>query len=223
VEVEGVIKFSARHEEVALPAAHRELCCRLESWREIMAMTGLVGRDPARYGGAAYGNVSARVGAPAAEPGRRRFVVTGTQTGGKARLGPEDFCVVESYDARLNRVVSHGPSQPSSESLTHGAIYDQSPRIRFVLHAHTPVVWRAAAALRLPTTAAEVAYGTPEMAREVARLYRTSNLAELRILAMGGHEDGIIVFGHTCEEAGQVLMTYLARAYEGVCRGDRCG
>ena len=31
-------------------------------------------------------------------------------------------------------------------------------------------------------------------------------------------EDGIIVFGHSAEEAGQVLVTYLARAYEQTCK-----
>jgi len=55
-------------------------------------------------------------------------------------------------------------------------------------------------------------------AREVERLYRSSPLAEIGILAMGGHEDGIVVFGRTAEEAGQVVLRYLARAYEAECR-----
>jgi hypothetical protein len=80
------------------------------------------------------------------------------------------------------------------------------------------VIWRRAEALGIPTTDPSVAYGTPNMAYEVLRLYRSSPLAELRILSMGGHEDGIIVFGHTVEEAGQTLLVYLARAYELDCR-----
>jgi hypothetical protein len=51
------------------------------------------------------------------------------------------------------------------------------------------------------------------MAREVARLYRESPLAERQILAMAGHPDGVIAFGRSVDEAGQVLMTYLARAH----------
>ena len=31
---------------------------------------------------------------------------------------------------------------------------------------------------------------------------------------MGGHEDGVIAFGRSIEEAGQTLLTWLARAYE---------
>ena len=78
----------------------------------------------------------------------RAFVITGTQTGGAACVGLDDFCQVESYDYRENRVVSHGLTAPSSESLTHGAIYDLSPTIRCVMHGHSPTIWsRSPAAL----------------------------------------------------------------------------
>lgn len=215
---EGVIKFAAEHAHRALePARYGELACRLVSWREVMAKLGLVGQDPGRYGGAGYGNVSARVG-PAGVRGARAMLVTGTQTGGMARIGLQQLCLVERYDYERNWVKSSGLIEPSSETMTHGAIYDLSPAIRFVFHAHGPVIWRQAAALRLPTTDPRVAYGTPEMAREVQRLWGSSTLQATRILAMGGHEDGIIVFAHTAEEAGQVLVSTLARAYEGVCR-----
>jgi hypothetical protein len=71
--------------------------------------------------------------------------------------------------------------------------------------------------LRLPTTNPNVPYGTPEMARETHRLFRSTALPDLQILAMGGHEDGIVVFGRTAEEAGQILLRSLARAYEAAC------
>jgi L-ribulose-5-phosphate 4-epimerase len=217
--VEGVIKFSARHQERRLdPGRYGELCCRLVAWREIMSLTGMVGQDPARYGGAGFGNVSARVGPPSRGRGRRAMLITGTQTGGRARLTLDDFCVVDRYDYHRNLVESHGTIAPSSESMTHGAIYDLSPHIRYVLHAHAPAIWRQAAALGLPASDPAIDYGTPEMALEVQRLYRDSALGEVRLLAMGGHEDGVIAFGHTIEEAGQCLLRWLARAYERECR-----
>jgi hypothetical protein len=95
-----------------------------------------------------------------------------------------------------------------------------SPAIRFVFHAHTPAIWRRARALRIPTTDERVSYGTPEMAHEVLRLYSASALPTMRILAMGGHEDGIIVFGHSAEDAGDVMVRYLARAFEQTCRAS---
>jgi hypothetical protein len=216
---EGVIKFSAEHtSEPLVPRRHGALCCELIAWREIMYMTQLVGQDPRLYGGAGYGNVSGRVGPPGSAKGARAMVITGTQTGGAADIGMDQFCLVERYDYRTNRVWSRGLIEPSSETMTHGAIYDLSPHIRFVFHVHSPVIWRRARALGIATSDSSVPYGTPEMAAEVQRLYRSSALPETRILAMGGHEDGVIAFGHSAADAGTVLITYLARAYEQVCR-----
>jgi hypothetical protein len=70
-----------------------------------------------------------------------------------------------------------------------------------------------------------VAYGTPEMAAEVRRLARETPLLEGRALAMGGHEDGIVVFGRSADEAGATMLALVARAYERVCAeaGRLCG
>lgn len=216
---EGVIKFSAVHShEPLVPRRHGALCCELIAWREILYMTQLVGQDPRLYGGAGYGNVSGRVGPPGSAMGARAMIITGTQTGGVADMQMDQFCLVERYDYRKNQVWSRGLIEPSSETMTHGAIYDLSPHIRYVFHVHSPVIWRRARVLGIATSDEAVPYGTPEMAAEVHRLYRSSALAETRILAMGGHEDGVIAFGRDAAEAGQVVVTYLARAYEQVCR-----
>lgn len=221
---EGVIQFEARHDRRELER-HRygDLACELIAWREIMALTGLVGREPGRYEGAGYGNVSARVGARAAPVGRRAFLITGTQTSGRREIGLDDLAVVEAVDYTANRVVSHGPVLPSSESMTHAAAYDASPGIQCVLHAHSPVLWRLRRELRLPETDPAVPYGTPAMAAEVRRLYRETVLPERGILAMGGHEDGILVIGRSAEEAGGVLLRWLARAYRASCASGVTG
>ncbi|MEM9291934.1 MAG: class II aldolase/adducin family protein [Acidobacteriota bacterium] len=214
-EAEGVIKFAAEHEHRALEVRrYGDAASSLVAWRQILRHTALVGQDPARYGGYGYGNVSTRVGPPSAGRGRRSFLVSGTQTSGIVDASLEHFCLVESYDVGRNRVLSRGLVKPSSESLTHAAVYDLGPQIRFVFHAHSSVLWRAARALRLPTTNPQVSYGTPEMAAEVQRLYRSTALAESRLLVMGGHEDGFVAFGRTAEEAGQTLLSALAQAYE---------
>lgn len=215
---EGAIKFTARHRSQSLNRRHvAELACRLIAWREILARTGLVGQDPVRYGGYGYGNVSGRTGPPSAPRGRRAFLISGTQTSGKPCMSLADFCVVEACNPARNRVESFGEILPSSESMTHAAIYDLGAHIRFVFHAHCPVIWQRAKELRIPTTDVGVAYGTTDMVREVGRLYRQTPLAEVRILAMGGHEDGIVVFGKNAEEAGEVMLRYLARGYEKAC------
>lgn len=222
---EGAIKFVPKHADT--PLSRRtcgELVARLIAWREILARTGLVGQEPGLYGGFGYGNVSARVGAPGAPRHRRPFLVSGTQTSGKACMTLDDFCWVEACHLERNEVESRGRVLPSSESLTHGAVYGLGSHIRWVFHSHSPTIWRRAQQLKIPTTRPEVAYGTPQMAREVERLYRETQLPEVRILAMAGHEDGIIAFGRTAEEAGATTVAYLAKAYEAQCRddGDLC-
>lgn len=211
---EGVTRFEVEHEARVLEErVYGETARVLAAWREVLARLGLIGRDPARYEGLGYGNVSARIG-PFGDVGRgqRRFLITGTQTGGRRAVTLADFCVVERYDLVRNRVRSLGPVPPSSESLTHGAIYDIAPAARAVLHGHAPEIWRHARALGLPVTHPGVANGTLEMALEVQRLFRESTLSGTGILAMGGHEDGVLAFGGTAGEAGETLVRYLARA-----------
>ena len=211
---EGVIQFETHHRRGMLEERlYGEAARQLVAWREVLGRLGLIGRDPARYEGLGYGNVSARVG-PMGDVGRgrRRFLVTGSQTGARARLSLEDFCLVESYDVARNQVASVGAVPPSSESLTHGALYDIAPEARAVLHGHAPEIWRHARTLSIPVTAPAAANGTPAMALEVQRLYRESTLRGTGILAMGGHEDGVIAFGRSAAEAGEILVRHLARA-----------
>ena len=57
----------------------------------------------------------------------------------------------------------------------------------------------------VPTTGAEVAYGTPEMAMEVRRLYQEGELPRRRLMAMAGHEEGLVAFGRDCFAALEVM------------------
>ncbi len=223
---EGVIKFCVDHTHTALtPRRYGDLACSLIAWRELLTGARLLGQDPTRYGGAGYGNISARIGAPSSPRGARPFLISGTQTSGLQAISLEELCVVSRYDLVANTAVSEGLLHPSSESLTHGAIYDLSPHIRAVIHAHAPALWGRARKLNLPITDPHATYGTTALAYDVQRLYRSTALPETQLLALGGHEDGVFVFGRNIEEAGGVLMKTLARAYEGLCadQGIRLG
>ena len=80
------------------------------------------------------------------------------------------------------------------------------------MHGHCVPIWRNAEKLGIPLTDGSVPYGSPEMAGEVRRLFRESDVRKLKIFAMGGHDDGIVTFGRTAEEAGQVLLNWLAKS-----------
>lgn len=201
MEAEGVIKYRLRHR--ASPPLPWETIAELDGWRGILHRIGLIGQDPGRYGGVGFGNVSRRLG-------DGRFLITGSQTGHLATLGAQHYVTVERCDIAANTIQSHGPLPPSSEAMTHAACYAASPAIGWVMHVHCPELWRNASRLDLPVTPPEIGYGTPEMAEAVARLAGHHPLPLL--VAMGGHEDGIIACGATAAETGCVLIRALADA-----------
>ena len=59
---------------------------------------------------------------------------------------------------------------------------------------HTDGLW-ATLLDRAPATSKSVAYGTPEMAYEIMRLFKGTDLRSRKILVMAGHEGGIATFG----------------------------
>ena len=206
---EGVIKFDLAFTHA--PALREEQLRELKAWRRLLWRLGLIGEDPARYGGAGFGNVSQRLPGPTTGA-RIRFAVSGTQTGALPLLDARHFAVVTTCYPERNRVEAEGPIEPSSESLTHGMLYALDATVAFVFHVHAPEIWQVRAPLALPTTAVDVAYGTPAMASEMERLMRAGAFARRRVLAMAGHEDGVIAFGATAEQAGTSLIDALVEA-----------
>ena len=57
-----------------------------------------------------------------------------------------------------------------------------------------------------PTTSKTIAYGTPEMAYEIIRLFEVSDVRSKETIVMAGHQDGIVAFGKDLEAAFDVLM-----------------
>jgi len=201
---EGVVKFTVDHGVGAAPRASRS--APLRAWFRILRRLELLGRRADRYEGFAYGNLSRRTG--------DGLLVTCTQTSGRQRLAPEDFTRVTHWSIAGNRLRSTGPCRPSSETLTHAMVYDQVPAAHWVFHVHSPEIWQNAAGLGLPVTDPGAEYGTPAMARAVAATLESLGQPATGILAMGGHEDGIVAWGATADEAGCRLLTALAHALE---------
>jgi ribulose-5-phosphate 4-epimerase/fuculose-1-phosphate aldolase len=120
---------------------------------------------------------------------------------------------VTHSDPEGNRLVAEGPVAPSSEALTHGMVYALDEHIRVVMHVHSPDIWKHADELGIAATSRRATYGTPEMAAEVRQLLQTG-AAHGHILVMGGHEDGVISFGETTDEAGRALCDWLLKAFK---------
>ena len=208
MEEEGVIKFDLRY--TAGPAVPEDTILELNKWRNALWEHALIGQDPARYDGYGFGNISQRIGLQDAAINRRAFAISGTQTGHLKQLGNMHYVRVTAYNADSNQVVADGPVRPSSESMTHGVIYDLDQEIKIVLHVHSPDIWKTAIAQGIPVSRASVEYGTPEMSREVVRLFAETDAREQGIFSMGGHEDGIVAFANSADAAGNRLLTALA-------------
>jgi ribulose-5-phosphate 4-epimerase/fuculose-1-phosphate aldolase len=208
MQEEGVIKFDLQFTLADL--APRELPDDLRRWRDRLWQERLIGQQADRYDGYGYGNVSCRLAPFDAPAEQRSFVISGSQTGHLPHLDVRHYAVVSACDNRHNRVVAHGPVEPSSEALTHAMLYAQGPDIRVVFHVHSAAIWQVASNRGLPVTAADIAYGTPAMAAEVGRLFSETSVRQQQIFAMGGHEDGVVAFGDTAEQAGDTLLSCLA-------------
>lgn len=92
--------------------------------------------------------------------------------------------------------------------MTHGVVYDCSKSSIFVFHGHSGVLWKCSKALEIPITRECVESGTPEMAEEVERLFRDTDVAKKGIFSMSGHEGGIVTFGQSAKQAGEIMIAY---------------
>ncbi len=197
---EGVIKYRLHHQKQDIPADID--IGEIEHWRARFHEMGLIAQDPKRYDGHGFGNISQRCprhDAPLA------FLVSGSQTAHLPHMDARGYALVTHFDIEENRLDAIGATPPSSESLTHAVVYQNDATANAVIHVHDPLTWRRADVLGLPITDPKVAYGTVAMANEMKRIM-TSGLAPECVMAMGGHEDGIIAWGKDLQSAASVLL-----------------
>ncbi|MDY6936380.1 MAG: class II aldolase/adducin family protein [Cyanobacteriota bacterium] len=200
---EGTIKYRCHWIPGEPPP--RDRLDDLMQTRDRLYDLGLIG---VYEGGIGFGNISIRLG------DSRQFIVSGTQTGHLPHLEPESYTVVTDFSLEQNQLTCCGPVKASSESLTHAAIYTHQPGVTGIIHVHNPPLWQQLLD-RVPTTRREVPYGTPEMAREMLRLFEEEDLGNVKMLVMAGHEDGAIAFGADLAEAEAVLMKYYGTTFLG--------
>jgi L-ribulose-5-phosphate 4-epimerase len=168
----------------------------LNAYRRRLLQLSLIGVDS---NGIGFGNLSIRDGAT------ENFFITGSATGGISELTPADCVKVVAYDFERNLLRFEGSSIPSSESLTHAAIYESDPSAGAVIHCHDSKLW-AALLDQAPTSSKTIDYGTPQLAYEVMQLFKQTDLRSRKILVMAGHAAGILTFGKDLEEAFAVLV-----------------
>jgi hypothetical protein len=216
-ETEGVIQFSYTLDAPVRGKGPPEpALALLNGWRRTLRRLELIGQDPARYGGLGFGNLSLRDPSDAAA-----FFISASQTGGVPELGRAHIVRVHGWDFAAFSVAATGRAPPSSEALTHAMIYEADVRIAWVIHVHSPEIWRAAPLLGLPATAPDAGYGSPAMAASVRELLDMRSERPL-VFVTPGHADGVFGAGDDIATLGPKLIAVLteACAHEGAAGGE---
>lgn len=216
---EGVIKFTVKDHRSGPPIALGDFQ-DIEAIRTRLWQLRLIGHD--RQADVGYGNIS-----------RRRslgvFVISGTQTGHKQALEGGDYVVVDDWDFTRSSVSCTGPCLPSSESLSHAALY-QRPDIGGVIHVHSRPLWDELIRAGALSTEEDIAYGSEALYRRLAQLAGTDlasgsgtdlstagtglSPAARRpalpiVIVTKGHQDGVFVAGRDLAEAYEVVIGLL--------------
>jgi ribulose-5-phosphate 4-epimerase/fuculose-1-phosphate aldolase len=189
---EGVIKFKLTLKRA--PAPEQAQFIALEKWRALFYKLGLVGEYPNEKIG--YGNLSSRLP-------KKAFIITGSQTGHLAHLQAHHYTKVIECDLKKGSVTAEGLIPPSSESLTHFGIYEANQAIQYVFHVHHPKLWELLQNSESDFISEDIPYGTQEMANAAYQLLANKTSG---IFVMKGHEDGIISYATTADEAGKNLL-----------------
>lgn len=195
---EGYIKFSLQLED-ADPPQMNSLLTELNEVRTRLFDMKLVGILPEGIG---YGNVSVKKG--------ETFIISGSATGGKRVLDAADYSEVTKIDIAANSLSCRGKIKASSESMSHAAVYNALESVNCVIHIHNREIFDCMIEQKAQETPADAAYGTVEIAEAVMRVASVSDSASS--LVMRGHQDGVLSWGSSVNEAMEQVLYWYKRA-----------
>lgn len=202
---EGIIRFQSHLNRIALQPSLD--IAELTAWRDLLYRLHLVGQDASRYEGFGFGNLSIR-----SRQYPTGFIVTGSQTGHLDHLDCRHFCLISAWTLDPPELWADGTIQPSSESLTHAAVYAGSSHVGAVIHVHCPELWGLQGTIELPVTNPQAGCGTVDLALEIEQMMVDLCNPKNGVWILGGHEDGILAFGPDITTTGLSLLRWVAVA-----------
>lgn len=190
---EGYIKYTSL--SIHGPAPDNALIKEINEVRTELYRKGLIGVYP---DGVGFGNLSIRTEG-------NTFVITGSATGDIEVLKAEHYARVTSFNIENNRVESVGLINASSESMTHGAIYETSVNTNCVIHVHNKPLFEYMLMEDYAATAPDVAYGTPAMAKAITALV-SERKQSVDIFVTAGHDEGVIAYGPDIQSVQEIIL-----------------
>ena len=198
---DGVIKYDRSNFSQCGPFDPSEYSA-LESWRKKLYALNLIGEYPVEKVG--FGNISELKDYSALFVSQvPQFLITGTQTGKYADLDGRHYTRVLDYNIDQLKIKMMGPIEASSEALTHAAIYAHNKNIKAIFHIHSKAIWAGMIQDKSDFTCSSIPYGTVEMARATEKCIHQKDLGAF---CMHGHEDGVVAYGRSLEEAGELIL-----------------
>ncbi len=195
----GSIKFRMNRLSRTVPTFSQ--LDEVNSCRQELLRAGLLGRDE---NGIGFGNISVRV------PGQSGFHITASGAGDRSILEARDIVLVTGWNIATNEVEFSGAADPSSESMTHAAIYESDAQAAAVIHAHNQILWNLLSATGA-VTSGSADYGTPAMAAAVKQ-YLSAQKERENLFAMDGHSGGILCCGQEIRAICSLLLTATEKA-----------
>lgn len=192
---DGVIKYQIDFKQTEIPSVPH--WSSIENVRSRLFQLGLIGVDKEGVG---YGNISQRINST-------QFVITGTQTGHLSQLYQKDYTIVLEYDFDQFYLKAKGQRKPSSEALTHAALYLLSDEVQVVIHIHAAKLWHYM--LKTNYARVDAAYGTRQIIEEVQSLYAERAIWTSPTFVMAAHYGGIITMGKNLQDAECAVYTLL--------------
>ena len=180
---EGVIKFQIEKWEESGPV-DAAVYGEIEKARKRLYQMNFIGHNPEYNLG--FGNISSRLNAG-------DFVITGSQTGHLENLDGSYYSIINGYNFENNSVCGRGPAKPSSESLSHAALYHSSAKINTVIHIHASRLWNRLYDTHPCYTPVNAEYGSIELYNSLTELMTGQKTSLPAVIVMRGHEDGIII------------------------------
>jgi len=195
-----VVKYTLLHTKTTLPPsllADTPCMQALDSFRTELFDKAFIGLNAL---GVNFGNVSCRVpkglglqqNSQASVCSSPEFLISGTATGKHRILGAGGYALVSKACCTSNTVEAQGLTPPSSEALSHAAVYTACPAVHAVVHGHHAGIHALGLASHVPLTEATLSYGTPAVAEAIGKIVAGHDAG---FFIMLGHENGFFVYG----------------------------
>jgi ribulose-5-phosphate 4-epimerase/fuculose-1-phosphate aldolase len=201
---EGVTKY--RQDFSFIPSLPANEYRTVEEYRRMLHKIKLIGVYDNDLG---FGNISQRKDYSRLQSTKSpQFIISGTQTGHLPILTGDNYTRVVDFNIDDFSVTAQGVVRASSETVTHGSIYEMNPNIKAIIHFHHNDIWKKMIEANYPGTGKWVIYGTYEMAVAVKECVADNSQG---IFVMRGHEDGGVAFGPSLNAAMNIVAnTYKA-------------